>query len=169
MNGLLDRLPGSCLKEIESLCSAFLWSGPELKTSKAKVCWKDVCLPKQEGGLGLRPLKEVNIVLGLKLVWRLYSSRTSLWVKWIHCYLIHKGSFWSTKCNANGSWMWKNFLKLKDLAKTYLKMEVNNGEHTSFWYDSWSRLGCLKDLLGDRGTIDLGIYHGECANGGCAN
>lgn len=65
--------------------------------------------------------------------------------------------------------MWKNFLKLKDLAKTYLKMEVNNGEHTSFWYDSWSRLGCLKDLLGDRGTKDLGIYHGECANGGCAN
>lgn len=30
------RLPGSCLKEIESLCSTFLWSGPELKTSKAK-------------------------------------------------------------------------------------------------------------------------------------
>lgn len=87
------RLPSSCLKEIESLCSAFLWSGPEMKTSKAKVCWKDVCLPKQEGGLGLRPLKEVNIVLCLKLIWRLSSHRSSLWVRWIHCYLIRKSSF----------------------------------------------------------------------------
>ena len=87
------RLPGSCLKEIESLCSAFLWSGPDLKTTKAKVSWKDICLPKNEGGLGLRPLKETNKVLCLKLIWRIYSSRSSLWVKWIHCYLIRKGSF----------------------------------------------------------------------------
>lgn len=41
------RLPGSCLKEIESLCSAFLWAGPNSKTNKAKVIWKDVCLPKK--------------------------------------------------------------------------------------------------------------------------
>lgn len=25
------------------------------------------------------------------------------------------------------------------------------------WYEKWSKLGCLKDLLGDRGTIVLGI------------
>lgn len=87
------RLPSSCLKEVESLCSAFLWSGPELKTSKAKVSWKEVCLPKQEGGLGLRSLKKVNNVLCLKLIWRLSSNRSSLWVNWIHCYLIRKGPF----------------------------------------------------------------------------
>lgn len=102
------RLPSSCLKEIEALCSAFLWSGPELKTSKAKVSWKDVSLPKHEGGLGIRPLKEVNNVLCLKLIWRLSSNRSSLWVSWIHCYLIRKGSFWSIKNNSvAGSWMWK--------------------------------------------------------------
>lgn len=74
------RLPGSCLKEIERLCSAFLWSGPELKTTKAKVSWKEVCLPKAEGGLGIRPLKEVNVVHYLKLIWRLFSTKSSLWV-----------------------------------------------------------------------------------------
>lgn len=87
------KLPSSCLKEIERLCSAFLWSGPELNTNKAKVSWTDVCLPKQEGGLGLRPLKEVNTVHSLKLIWRILSSRSSLWVRWVHCYLIRKGSF----------------------------------------------------------------------------
>lgn len=152
------RLPSSCLKEIEALCSAFLWSGPDLKTSKAKVCWKDVSLPKQEGGLGIRPLKEVNKVMCLKLIWRLYSNRSSLWVSWIHCYLIRKGSFWSIKDNsAAGSWMWKKLLKMRDLAKTYHKMEVNNGNQTYFWYDNWSGLGCLRGLLNNGGSIALGI------------
>lgn len=87
-------LPSSCLKEIESLCSAFLWSGPELKSSKAKVSWKDICLPKNEGGMGIRPLKEMNTVFCLKLIWRIVSARDTLWVRWIQCYLIRKGSFW---------------------------------------------------------------------------
>ncbi|XP_010418736.1 PREDICTED: uncharacterized protein LOC104704326 [Camelina sativa] len=54
------RLPSACLKEIDSLCCAFLWSGLELNTKKAKVSWSEVCLPNEEGGLGLRSLKEAN-------------------------------------------------------------------------------------------------------------
>lgn len=91
------RFFGSCLKEIESLCLVFLWFGFELKISKAKVSWKDVCLLKKEGGLGLRLLKEINIVFCLKLLWRLFLIRVFLWVKWIYCYLIRKGFFWLMK------------------------------------------------------------------------
>lgn len=58
--------------------------------------------------------------------------------------------------------MWRKILKLRDLAKHYLRMEVHNGKDTSFWYDSWSPLGCLKDLLGERGTIGLGITENAC-------
>ena len=36
-----------------------------LKSSSAKVAWRDVCSLKSEGGLGLRDLKEVNKYLGL--------------------------------------------------------------------------------------------------------
>lgn len=45
------RLRSKCMKEIEQLCAAFLWSVPELKTSGAKVAWKDICKTKNEGGL----------------------------------------------------------------------------------------------------------------------
>ncbi|XP_024010661.1 uncharacterized protein LOC112086116 [Eutrema salsugineum] len=54
------KLPKSCMAEVESLCSAFLWAGPTLSTKKAKVQWKDVCKPKAEGWLGLRSLVEAN-------------------------------------------------------------------------------------------------------------
>lgn len=48
------RLPNQCIQEINSICAAFLWSGPVLSTHKAKIAWSDVCVPKDEGGLGLR-------------------------------------------------------------------------------------------------------------------
>lgn len=76
-------LSGQCIKEINSLCSAFLWSGPSYNVKKAKVSWDVVCLPKKEGGLGLRSLKAMNKVLTLNLLWRLTSSQPSLWAKWI--------------------------------------------------------------------------------------
>lgn len=152
------RLPTQCLRGIEKLCAAFLWSGPDLNPKKSKVGWVDVCRKKEEGGLGLRPLKEVNEVSCLKLVWRILSGQNSLWVKWIHKYLIRKGSFWSVKeSTTTGSWMWRKILKTRDAARSFHRMEVNNGAATSFWYDHWSSMGRLKDLLGERGFVDMGI------------
>ncbi|XP_056842877.1 uncharacterized protein LOC130495492 [Raphanus sativus] len=151
------RLPSGCIKEIERLCSAFLWSGTELNNRKAKVSWADICSTKQEGGLGLRRLKEVNTVSCLKLIWRILSSN-SMWVNWVKIYLIRKSSIWMVKENTqSGSWMWKKILKCRDLAKRMYKVEVKNGKKTSFWFENWSSMGCLKDILSDGSRIDLGI------------
>ncbi|XP_048604784.1 uncharacterized protein LOC125582236 [Brassica napus] len=129
------KLPSSCLKEIERLCSAFLWLGPGLNNKKAKVSWSEVSRTKQEGGLGLRKLKDVNLI-----------------------YLIRKGSLWTVKENIqSGSWMWKKLLKYRDVAKRMYKVEVKNGKKTSFWFENWSSLGCLKDILGEGSNIDMGI------------
>ena len=73
------RLPSGCIKEIERLCSAFLWSGPELNNRKAKVSWAYICSTKQEGGLGIRSLKEANMVTCVKLIWIILTS-DSMWV-----------------------------------------------------------------------------------------
>lgn len=76
--GLLSWISVKCLKEIEQLCSSFLWTGPEQKTTGAKIAWKDICKSKGEGGLGIRALKEVNLLYGLKLIWRMLTGE-SLW------------------------------------------------------------------------------------------
>lgn len=73
-------LPSRCIKEIEQLCGAFLWTGSELKTGGAKVARNVVCRKKEEGGLGLRNLQIINRVNVLKIIWRMFSS-TSLWGK----------------------------------------------------------------------------------------
>ncbi|KAL9858138.1 putative RNA-directed DNA polymerase [Arabidopsis thaliana] len=152
------RLPRDCIREIDKMCSAYLWSGGELNTSKAKIAWAFVCKPKEEGGLGLRSLKEANDVCCLKLIWRIISHADSLWVKWIQSSLLKKVSFWAVRENTSlGSWMWRKILKFRDIARTLCKVEINNGARTSFWYDDWSDLGRLIESAGDRGAIDLGI------------
>lgn len=152
------RLPSACIREIERICAAFLWSGPSLNSKKNKLAWKDVCKPKNEGGLGLKSIVEVNKVACFKLIWRIVSCNTSLWVNWVQRELIRTGSFWSVKENSSiGSWMWKKLLKYRTQAKEFHMMEIRSGLQTSFWYDNWCSLGRLYEVIGDRGCIDLGI------------
>ncbi|KAG7552575.1 F-box domain [Arabidopsis thaliana x Arabidopsis arenosa] len=125
----------ACIKEIERICSAFLWSGPELNSKKAKVAWRDVCRPKDEGGLGLKSIVEAK-------------KRE----------LLRNGSFWSVKVNCqSGSWMWRMLLKYRSQAAEYCLMEVKSRLQVSFWYDKWCSIGPLYNHLGNRGFVDLGL------------
>ncbi|GKD87636.1 hypothetical protein Tco_1358790, partial [Tanacetum coccineum] len=62
----------------------FLWCQGSISRGKAKVSWEVVCLPKQEGGLGVCRLDHFNKALMVSRVWKLLSLKESLWVKWIH-------------------------------------------------------------------------------------
>lgn len=150
-------LPSKCIQEIESICGAFLWTGPELKTTGAKVAWYTVCQVKTEGGLGIRDLRVVNRINVLKLIWRLLSG-TSLWGKWIKSNLLKQKSFWEiSETTQVGSWMWKKIIKMRDIARSFHKKELGNGRQTSFWFDNWSERGVLISVLGERGIVDMGI------------
>ncbi|XP_010430719.1 PREDICTED: uncharacterized protein LOC104714953 [Camelina sativa] len=133
-------------------------SGQELSSKKNKLAWSDVCLPKVEGGLGLRSLAEANKVSCFKLIWRLVSGSSSLWINWVQRELLLSASFWSDPDTTSmGSWMWRKLLKYRSQAKSFHMMEVCSGLQTSFWFDHWCPLGRLFDLLGSRGFIAMGI------------
>jgi hypothetical protein len=42
--------------------------------------WKSLCLPKDQGGLGFRLMKDVNVSLISKLGWKMLSNHNSPWV-----------------------------------------------------------------------------------------
>lgn len=151
-------LPKGCLRLIESLCSRFLWAGNIEGRSTAKVSWSSVCLPKAEGGLGLRRLSAWNNILSLRLIWLLFSGSGSLWVAWHkHHQRLSERSFWSVKETRNDSWSWKCLLKLRHLVIHFIKGILGNGKATWFWHDNWTPLGPLKNLFGDQGPQNLRI------------
>lgn len=61
-------LPSSVVTNIERITRQFLWKGTALGRGGAKVAWEDVCLPKTEGGLGIRNLRECNKASMVKFI-----------------------------------------------------------------------------------------------------
>ncbi|XP_018473790.2 uncharacterized protein LOC108845015 [Raphanus sativus] len=150
-------LPKACLNEIEGMCSAFLWSGSPHQSHKAKVAWEDLCCPKEEGGLGIRKLRDSSKVFALSLIWRIVSRTSSLWVSWIQQYLLRQNYFWDVREDGKGSWIWRKLLKLRPLAYQFIRIQVNDGCTAFFWFDNWLQTGKLIDITGAVGTCYLGI------------
>ncbi|GKC89450.1 hypothetical protein Tco_1150099 [Tanacetum coccineum] len=86
-------LPSSLMLELEQFMRGFLWCQGEMKRGKAKVVWEDVCIPKREGGLGIRRLDSFNKALISTHIWSLLLRKESLWVKWIHTYKLNGPTF----------------------------------------------------------------------------
>lgn len=81
-------LPQKVVQDLEQLLRAFLWSGSELKHSGAKVSWKDICVPKEEGGLGFKLMKDWNRASMNRHLRAVCKKSDTLWVKWVHIYII---------------------------------------------------------------------------------
>ncbi|XP_042484544.1 uncharacterized protein LOC122064826 [Macadamia integrifolia] len=61
--------PDHSIKLVERWMRNFIWSGDMEIIKKIVVNWGDVCKPKQEGGLGIRRLRDVNFACLAKLTW----------------------------------------------------------------------------------------------------
>ncbi|XP_057958526.1 uncharacterized protein LOC131151289 [Malania oleifera] len=68
-------IPNNVLEHIVKLCRAFFWGGRR----KPLVAWKEVCIPKDEGGLGVFDLKAWNMTLLSKTLWNVQAKKDSLW------------------------------------------------------------------------------------------
>ncbi|GJU77454.1 hypothetical protein Tco_1274524 [Tanacetum coccineum] len=51
---LMFIIPSRVLHDIEQIMSGFVWCQGNMRKGHAKVAWDVVCLPKDEGGLGIR-------------------------------------------------------------------------------------------------------------------
>lgn len=76
----LFLVPGKVLNELEKLRRRFLWGASTDGSNKPhSISWEKVCVPKEEGGLGITSLKIRNWSLVAKWVWRAHSERGRLW------------------------------------------------------------------------------------------
>lgn len=97
-------LPIAVLDQIEKILRQFIWTSLELGRGGAKVAWEDVCLPKKEGGLGIKRLKDCNKSAMLKHIWLLFSDKEALWCKWVHCTFLKDRNFWVARKPTFYSW-----------------------------------------------------------------
>ena len=97
-------LPKKVITAVEKQFNHFLWNGHAEGRGGSKVSWKQVCLPKQEGGLGLKRIEEWNKAAVLKHIWHLFTQAGSLWVAWVHDVLLKGKSFLAVRIPQPCSW-----------------------------------------------------------------
>ncbi|GJZ75071.1 RNA-directed DNA polymerase, eukaryota, reverse transcriptase zinc-binding domain protein [Tanacetum coccineum] len=98
------QLPTTVIKDIETLFKGFLWCNGDPTKGKARVAWNEVCKPKYQEGLGLKPLDMWNNTLLIKHLWNIVANKESIWVKWINTVKLNRRSIWDTQCYGNDSW-----------------------------------------------------------------
>ncbi|XP_035835814.1 uncharacterized protein LOC110887655 [Helianthus annuus] len=151
-------LPTQILNDLEVRMRNFLWSQEgSFHRGKAKVSWKAICVPKYEGGLGIRRVGDVNKALMVSHIWSILKKRDSLWVQWIYSYRLKGRSFWVCKDITNCSWSWRKILQLQPLVKEHIWTSLGAGNTISAWYDNWCHLGPLSSLLFPRVITSVGF------------
>ncbi|GKE79138.1 RNA-directed DNA polymerase, eukaryota, reverse transcriptase zinc-binding domain protein, partial [Tanacetum coccineum] len=140
-------LPNSVIHELDKLFKRFLWNSCKSAQGKARVAWKIVSRPKDQGGLGIKPLKKWNEVLLITHLWKIIEDKESLWVKWVNVVKLKGRSIWEIEDCQNDSWGWKQLLGIRDLIKSHVKYKVGNGSKVFMWYDNWSNLGPFEKII----------------------
>lgn len=132
---------------INKVLKGFLWCKGEISRGKAKVARKIVCSRKTQGGLGLRMLDTWNEALLIKNLWNIAANKKTLWVKWVNVVKLKGMSVWNIQKDQQDSWMWKNLLDLRDKVKQNICKKLGNGKSTNAWYDLWSNVGRISDIV----------------------
>lgn len=105
------------INQIDKYRRHCLWRGAEAKTERiAKAAWPLVCIPKEEGGLGILNLQTHNEALLLKHLSKFFSRENLPWVELIWDKHYRNGKLPSSK-KPKGSFWWRDILKLLDKFK----------------------------------------------------
>lgn len=102
-------IPATIRDHITKISRVFLWGSPY-----GPVAWKSLCIPKEEGGLGIRELGIWNHALMGKLIWSLHDNKEALWIKWIHAYYLKNANVWTWSPPRDASPMIKFLFATRD-------------------------------------------------------
>ncbi|CAA7024106.1 unnamed protein product [Microthlaspi erraticum] len=133
-------LPQSTLTSLDRISRSFLWGSSPEHRKQHLLSWKAVCLPKKDGGLGIRSSKSMNLALVAKVGCRLLNDETSLWARVVRKKYkvgnLHDRSWLTPK----GTWsvLWRGVAKgLREVIVPGHGWAIGDGSQVNFWKDVW--------------------------------
>ena len=75
------KIPQRVVDKLVSLQRNFMWGGNHQLKRIPWVKWEVVCLPKSEGGLGIKDLAKFNAALRGRWIWDLAANHNQFWAR----------------------------------------------------------------------------------------
>ncbi|KAL2235588.1 UNVERIFIED_CONTAM: hypothetical protein Sindi_1291000 [Sesamum indicum] len=151
---VLNPLVGT-IQKLEQLFAKYFWGSISEQRKIHWTKWQNICYPIEEGGLGIRNLREMTTTFSYKLWWRLRLNN-SLWSK----FSISKycGGYFPTlsKIFMTDSSTWKRLGKIRREVQTNIFWSPGAGT-ISFWRDWWLPEGTIANILGTHCNLHVPV------------
>lgn len=117
--------------------SNFWWGSQGDKKKVHWLNWKEMCLPKNKGGMGFKDLHLYNNSLLAKQGWGLVQEPHSLLARMLKAKYYPHGSFWEASIEYNPSYSWRSIRGARKIVEEGILWRVGNGNQISLWKDRW--------------------------------
>ncbi|KAJ8447113.1 hypothetical protein Cgig2_022842 [Carnegiea gigantea] len=125
--------------ELDRKVRRFLWAGTNTERKLYLVAWDIITRPIEEGGLGIRAMRELNSASMTKLRWRLIHDPETLWARVLrHKYCKGRVGTLHMEPGRYPSNAWKGVCEMRSILQRGMAHAIGNGQHTLFWTQRWA-------------------------------
>ncbi|KAL0378864.1 UNVERIFIED_CONTAM: putative mitochondrial protein [Sesamum radiatum] len=129
-------VPSSICSEIEGMMSDFFWHNKGIRKIHW-ISWENLCVRKEEGGLGFQKMGAFNLAMLAKQLWRIISQP--------HCLLsrVLKQKYFPTTDVLSGSasqgcsFTWRSIVEARPVILLGSRWQVGDGLTARIWLDRW--------------------------------
>lgn len=122
---------------ISVLMNGYWWGQGHIGKGIRWKSWKNMCVPKEAGGLGFRKFRDFNISMLAKQGWRLINNDNPLVTQCIKAKYYSKGDFLTAKLGQNPSYMWRSILSAQEVLQKGCRKCIGDGQQTEIWKVPW--------------------------------
>ncbi|XP_059629952.1 uncharacterized protein LOC132272900 [Cornus florida] len=121
------QLPIAVINQIQKMCRDFVWGSRENMNKLHLLSWNMICRPKDEGGLGIRKLKDLQVTSQCVLAWDFLLSKDRLWISWFHHKYTTSSNFWNVIPKISHSILWKNMINVRETLLNAIHFSIGDG------------------------------------------
>nr|KYP70239.1 Putative ribonuclease H protein At1g65750 family [Cajanus cajan] len=131
-------LPRNICDDIDKKNRQFLWGDTSHNKKVHTVSWSVICQPKNQGGLGIRNMRDMNMAFMMKNCWSMITEKDKLWVQVLSSkYGCLDGILPRIEKKQKISNLWRGICEAWNLVKMHIRWIVGDGAFIKFWFDRW--------------------------------
>ena len=140
--------------------SRFFWQGDNEKKKYRLAKWKDVCRPKDFGGLGIPDLEVKNRALLGKWLFKLLTE-DGVWQTLLRRKYIGSNALSQISWKSGDSHFWAGLMATKKFFFPFGSFSIKSGSEIRFWEDKWLGPTTLREQYPAIYNIVLGRHKSD--------